>query len=477
MPPDRQVYLLDPQKLRPETIAVTFAKTSRSPQSFREIAAELTDEKSTEFNEKWVVGYGHSSVAEHAVLHLAIENISRLAVECLESNRLASYTEKSTRYQKWSQEDFFIPEELAGTSLLNNYLETCRLLFSTYRQALAAVREHFLKKYPPEPGENETAWERKYRSEYIDVCRFLLPAASLANVGMTINARGLEHAIQKMLSHPLAEVRAVGAEIKAAGVEETPTLVKYADVNPYLVNSRDFLLEKASKIEGLFLDDSEIPGCRLISFDPDAEEKVLATALFRFGNSDFELNRSHVAGLSRRDQFTLARELLGGRSAHDAPLREFEYGQLFFQIVVDQGAYFEIKRHRMMTQTVQALGAGLGFVTPRMMVDAGMGEVYRRAMEQAGETYREIVREFPDAASYVIPNGYKRRLLMSLNLRSADHFIALRTAPNAHFSVRWVAHWMAAAIRDAMPLVGQFLRECPGETWQDVQRQYFSIGY
>ncbi len=109
MPSERQVYLLDPQSLPPETIAVTFAKTSRSPQSFREIAAELTDEKSAQFHEKWVVGYGHSSVAEHAVLHVAVENVSRLAVECLESNRLASYTEKSTRYQTWDAEHFFIP--------------------------------------------------------------------------------------------------------------------------------------------------------------------------------------------------------------------------------------------------------------------------------------------------------------------------------------------------------------------------------
>ena len=108
----RQIYLLDPQEFSPETIAVTFAKTSRSPESFREIAAELTEAKSAEFNEKWVVGYGHSSVAEHAVLHIALENISRLAVENLESNRLASYTEKSTRYQTWSGEAFFMPAEL-----------------------------------------------------------------------------------------------------------------------------------------------------------------------------------------------------------------------------------------------------------------------------------------------------------------------------------------------------------------------------
>jgi len=81
MPRTRQVYLLDPRKLGQETIAVTFAKTSRSPRSFREIADDLTDEKSAGFNERWVVGYGHASVAEHAILHIAIENISRLAVE------------------------------------------------------------------------------------------------------------------------------------------------------------------------------------------------------------------------------------------------------------------------------------------------------------------------------------------------------------------------------------------------------------
>jgi thymidylate synthase ThyX len=91
---DRRIYLLDPKQLTPETIAVTFAKTSRSPKPFDSIAAELTEARSAEFHEKWVVGYGHASVAEHAVLHVALENVSRLAIETIEGNRLASYTEK-----------------------------------------------------------------------------------------------------------------------------------------------------------------------------------------------------------------------------------------------------------------------------------------------------------------------------------------------------------------------------------------------
>ena len=112
--PQRRIYLLSPKELSPETIAVAFAKTSRSPESFDEIAAGLSEQQSASFHEKWVVGYGHASVAEHAVLHLAFENVSRLAIENIESNRLASYTEKSTRYQKWSPNDFHVPAELDG---------------------------------------------------------------------------------------------------------------------------------------------------------------------------------------------------------------------------------------------------------------------------------------------------------------------------------------------------------------------------
>ncbi|MHC1785152.1 MAG: FAD-dependent thymidylate synthase [Anaerolineaceae bacterium] len=473
MPPVRQVYLLDPQKLKPETIAVTFAKTSRSPQSFREIAAELTEEKSAEFNEKWVVGYGHSSVAEHAVLHLAVENISRLAVECLESNRLASYTEKSTRYQKWTSQDYFIPEELSGSRLLAIYRQTCERLFSTYRHSLEVVRAHFLKIYPPAAGESEAAWERKYRSDYIDVCRFLLPAASLANVGVTINARGLEHAIQKLLSHPLAEVRAVGEEIKAAAIAETPTLVKYADALPYLEKTRQSITLVAASLGDNESDVNGLPG-RLISYDRESEVNILAAALFRFGQSDLIAMRNAVEAMSAEQRLALANKLFAERSPHDAPLRELEYGNFLFEITVDQGAYFEIKRHRMMTQTVQPLTASLGYAVPRMIVEAGMRDEYCRAFDKARQAFETIARENPEVASYVVPNGFNRRLLMSFNLRSADHFISLRTAPNAHFSVRRVAHWMAEEIRAALPVLGAYLRECPGESWQDVEKKYFS---
>src|SRR6266511_4164085 len=248
--PEREIYLLSPRTLSPETIAVAFAKTSRSPESFRAIAAELSDEKSAQFHEKWVVGYGHASVAEHAILHIAFENVSRLAIESIEGNRLASYTEKSTRYQKWGSDDFTVPPELreVAHSLCNEYVETIRFLFKTYADSLEPVRSLILEQFPRRENEKEEAWDRRIRSKYVDVCRFILPAASLANVGMTVNARVLENMIRKMLSHELTEVREIGAKVKEVAKAETPTLVKYADAVPYLVETINYFNSLQSPI-------------------------------------------------------------------------------------------------------------------------------------------------------------------------------------------------------------------------------------
>ena len=229
----RDIYLLSPKALSPETIAVAFAKTSRSPESFRDIAAELSDEKSAQFHEKWVVGYGHASVAEHAVLHIAVENVSRLAIESLESNRLASYTEKSTRYQVWDQQSFFTPRAIAESPLAAAYQTTMAHLFELYQRSLSPMKALMQTRYPRKEGESDTRWDGRIRSKYVDCCRFLLPAAALANVGVTANARVLESTIRKLLSHPLEEVREIGAEIKRVAQAEVPTLLKYADVVPY----------------------------------------------------------------------------------------------------------------------------------------------------------------------------------------------------------------------------------------------------
>ncbi len=459
--PERKIYLLSPKKYSPEVIAVAFAKTSRSPLSFQQIADELNDESSAEFHEKWVVGYGHASVAEHAVLHIAIENVSRMAIESIESNRLASYTEKSTRYQKWDSDAFVIPPELDGHPLRDEYERTVKMLFQTYAASLAPTRALVMDRNPRRENESDALWDRRIRSKYVDACRFLLPAASLANVGLTANARVLESAIRKLLSHPLAEVRQIGEKVKSVAKGETPTLVKYADTVPYF-----------QQVEKDFLSRNERPFAptnltKLIDFDPAAETKILAAALYRFGEMPYQEAFAHIQQLLPEKRAELAEKLLGGMDKFDIPLRELEYSHYTFDLVMDQGAYFEFKRHRMMSQTPQALTANLGYAIPSLITEAGFQSAYVAAMDAAAEAYQKLAEFNPQVAAYLVPNGFNRRVLASFNLREAYHFVQLRAARNAHFSIRRVAREIHAEIEKQHPLLAKYMRLPQEETWQD----------
>lgn len=471
MSPKLDIYLLDPMDLPPETIAVAFAKTSRSPQSFRQIAAELTDEKSAEFHEKWVVGYGHASVAEHAMLHIAVENISRLAVECLESNRLASYTEKSTRYQKWGPEDFHMPVELESHPLRGLYQDTLLLLFETYLQSLAPLKAVVAARAPQREGESDAAFDRRIRSDYIDVSRFLLPAAALANVGMTINARALEHALRKMYSHPLAEVRQMGHEMKRIAEARLPTLIKYVDRVPYMENAARRLEDIAGRLP------AGSPGeewCSVASCDPSGEERVLAAALYRFGSFNYTQALQHVRALDPAGREELAHLLLGALGKHDIPLRELEFAAYTIDLTIDQGGYFELKRHRMMTQTAQPLTTLLGYALPRAIVEAGLEDSFRRAMNAAHAAWLRLAEQLPHVAGYVVPNAYNRRVLLETNLRSALHLVNLRGEAKAHFSMRRAAHRIAGEIRAASPLLGKYFELNTAESWQSIEREHFA---
>src|SRR5437868_11091265 len=141
-----------------EVVAVLFAYYSRSKESLRrnllklineqdveistrgsavgpvETAASLAAarEKAKQFHEKWVVGYGHASVAEHAIAHIAIEDVSIVASKIIEDNRLASYTEKSTRYVVFDPEKYYQAPELDNTEFAKPYHEAVGAMMNTY---------------------------------------------------------------------------------------------------------------------------------------------------------------------------------------------------------------------------------------------------------------------------------------------------------------------------------------------------------
>jgi thymidylate synthase ThyX len=280
--------------------------------------------------------------------------------------------------------------------------------------------------------------------------------------------------IRKMLSHELSEVREIGEKTKEVSKAETPTLVKYADVAPYLVETmRELETRERNPSTPLRTRVESGEWCRLIDYDRNGENKVLAAALYRFGEMTYADALSHVESLNEEAKAKLAESLLGRLGRYDVPLRELEYSTYTFDLVMDQGAYAEFKRHRMMTQTPQRLTTRLGCATPLLFEEAGFKSRYEAAMDAAASLYEKLHDFKPVVAQYVVPNGFNRRVLAQFNLREAYAFCQLRSAANAHFSIRRVAQRMYEEMAKVHPLLTKYMK-LPDETWQGVEEGYFT---
>lgn len=450
----RRIYSLD--HLKPEVTAVCFAKCSRSADSFEDIAKELTEEKSSQFHEKYVVGYGHGSVAEHASLHVAIENVSILATKVIEDNRLASFTEKSTRYQIFDRDRYYKPKKIMTSPLASEYVKTMDFIYDTYNSLFEPMKAFLTKKYPQKPEETDQMYHAIIKSRTCDNIRYLLPCATLTNLGVTANARVFEHAITKLLSHPLDEMKDIGQDLKDCTVKVTPTLVKYADANEYLSQTVS-TLEKISQNK-LTQKSKNTKPVTIVDYDKDAENHLVTALLYRGSNLPYQQIFKAVKKMSLSQKSEIVDAALKNLGSHDTPLRELEHVYYTFDILMDYGAFRDIQRSRMCTQTNQDLTIEHGYEIPEEIKEAGLLKTYQSVIKKAVNLYKEIYPIFPKEAQYVIPFAFRKRTLFTWNLRELYYFIQLRSGQKGHISYRRIAQACWQELNKIHPLLAKYIK-------------------
>jgi len=488
---DSPVFVL--KNLPEEVVAVLFAYYSRSREDLRsnllkllqeqeldvggsllqapadEAGLELARRKAKEFHERWVVGYGHASVAEHAVAHVAIEDVSILASKVIEDNRLASYTEKSTRYVPFARA-YYPAHELEGDAG-RIYHSAVGTLFDTYETLLEPVTERVMDTADRSPFKTDRGFRNSCQAQACDALRYLLPAATYTNIGLTANARLLEHMVSKLLSHPLQELQTSGERIRDEATKVIPTLIKYARRKDYFVETPPAMRTMAKAPPagrvGRMGEWKTPPSLASLVHSPeDPEARLAAAILYEFSEEPYEQIRKRVAALPRGDQERIITEYLQRRRTYgdekhgytDPPLRSLEHLEFTFEIVVDYGAYRDIQRHRMATQTTQRLTTALGYDVPELLEQYGFGERFRQAMDQAASAYETLAREFPEEAQYVVPLAFRKRVLFTWNLRELHHFISLRSARQGHISYRRVAWAVYDELKEKHPFLASFIR-------------------
>jgi len=414
--------------------------------------------RAEEFYERVLVGYGDDSVAELAGAHVAVEQVSTLAAKAVEDSRIGiSPLEKSTRYVRFDRPGrdgrylYHRGPELAHP----DYERAADALFATYsglvEPATLAIRERF----PQEEGETDRAWKSATRAKALDLLRGLLPAGTLTNLGLFGNGRAFEYLITKMAAHELPECRALASDLHRELSLVIPAFVRRALDERYGAPAAERLARLRDSVARLAprgRPSPTKPGVRLLEFDPAAERKVVAAALFPHSNLPLDGQGGDVAAVLD--------SLLGDRAnrRQRAP-RALEHAEYVFEIIGNFAAYRDLHRHRMLTQDRQLLGTALGYDLPPGLAELGMQDAFARAVEEAAGAHARLEGDLgPAMAQYVVPLAFHVRWYFRANLREVYHLCELRTTPQGHPDYRWLAQEMFRRVDEVHPRLARYAR-------------------
>jgi len=472
--------VLDPDALTPETLSAAYARISRDPRPIPELRRHAVSDvaRARRSNRRIIFGFGHASVAEHAVFNFDILGLSRLAVEALEASRLGSYTEKSQRYILLDR-DSVIPPEIAGGPLEASFRELLELQQSGYRRAYERLAAHLQQTQPSRWGDD--AGRQELEGAAKEDARYFLGLATAGQLGATLNARTLEATVRRLAADPLAEARELGKRLYEAVAPVAPSLVRYTSPDPNRVETPEALCARLHALEcgcdAAFEDcprtraradgeQSADPGCgsrpedpasfapvRLVATTADAETLLLAALLHGCVGISWEEAVGRVAKLAETAREALFVESLRRLSPHDLPLRAFELPVFTYELVTSASCFAQLKRHRMATLLPQAYRPELGVTVPPAFREVGIVEEYAEVCRHSEALYDRIRVAAPHAAAYALTNGHRRRVLFQANARELYHLARLRLDEHAQWDIRALARVMIREARARFPLM------------------------
>lgn len=460
---DRDIYTVS--NIPEEVIAVIFAYVSRSPKGFRENIGtviqeeQLGQERAAKFHEKWVLNYGHASVAEHASVHVGIEKVSRLFSSILElSNEYMSFTEYSQRYQSPAKGDFFTPEELdQHSSLKNKYIQLNNYQYDLYFELNGKLFE-FLKDTVPTPEEvEERLHHRALEKIAFEDARYALNLATYTNLGMTANARAIEDSLTKLLSSRYPEVRKRAQEIKEEVRFSVPTLVKYANENKYITETRDIIEGLTKKIIGQSRVETsnETYEVNLLNWtgkdSPDPEAVAIDTMvkaiLFEHLALGYEDIDKDLSSSSLEEKLDILKKSLEKLGKFDNPVNALKLVKYEVEFVISEACWHQLLRHRKVNWITKEPGIQSGITIPPHIEKSGTQDLLRKAVSESENLYHELLNQnLTEVASYVVTNAHNRRILGTFDLWELYHLINLRMSEGAQWDIKNITGMLAEEI-------------------------------
>lgn len=437
------------EDVTPETLSASYARISRDPRPVNELraVARAEVEKARKSNRNIIFKMGHHSVAEHAVFNFDIIGVSRLAIEEIEKFRLCSYTEKSQRYISLT-DDFVIPVEVKKSGMKDIFVKTIKSQNALYHRLYKKLRSYFFEK-------NREMAKNPKKHSILDGwakedARYVTSLATEGQLGMTVNARNLEFLIRRFASKELAELKEFNQKIYALVKDVAPSIILFTEASDFDSKTYQELGEKAQFFAGSSGEGKET--VFLVDYTPQPDTKLIASLLHTVSSLSYGKCLKKANRLKPEEKRDFLKIAFHHMEFYDFPLREFEYINLTYDLIISASCFAQLKRHRMATLTAQDYNPELGVTVPPSIEAVGSKKEFMEMIDETNQAYFHLKGALEQGAEYVLTNAHRRRVLLKVNARELYHISRLREDATAQWDIRSTAAEMTKLAAGVMPL-------------------------
>ena len=424
----------------------------------------FSNPKARDFYITWLAQFGDDSIAQMTGAHLVFSGISQIAIKHMEDMRVGlAPIEKSTRYVDYSTKvngsyRYYIDPTLESLGLKEEYLKAMDGLFETYAQLMTEFMEFLKVKFPGEE-------ERVLKTKAFDALRGLLPMATLSQVAFFGNGQAFEYMVNRSLDHALGEIRWSAQKSFEELSKFIPAFLRRVETEPAKVY-RKYLSGRSARVREAItaagykaqIPDKKEPNVKLLEFDVDGENKIIAGLIFKETHEPFDLVLGKVRGMSEAQKEEILKPAIKDRTVkYFKTPRAFENSFLRFEILMNIGSWRDLHRHRMHTQEKQLFTIYHGFDVPEMLKEAGLDGKFILAIEQAENIYKKIAVHNADLAQYAVTMAHRVRFVQYQNMRAFFWEAELRTIAQGHPDYRVIEQEKVKLVQKIYPLLSKYL--------------------
>lgn len=461
--PDAPIYAI--KNLPEEYVATLFAWVSRSSKSFKEHLAEAIKEfnllppvgktddladKAKAFHDKWTVGYGHGSVAEHAKASLGLEKVSRLFTSEIElASQFLSITEYSQRYQKPQRGDWYIIEH---KDLKKPMEDAFNKLFDIFEKLIDLNLAEHIRIHKEQNGKQPTAKEKSaYEKLAFEDARYVLPLAMYSQLGISTNGRAWAEVLRNLGASTLKESVDVSIKAREELQKVLPSLLRHSSPSAYQLSKVDTLKDIKEEIayyKSKTIDD--ILYRPIISSSMSYRDilmTLIKTSSMAAYTDNLKIENTSISRLSIEQLEVIVMALLKDMGAHDMPPDSFKHIMFTIELSVSEANWHQLHRHnRKADFSFGLIHPENGVTIPKIAqqseeiyalyeeADSISSELYdtiNTVLTLDGDTYKANYH-----AQYAALNMHHRNVYMTISLWSLHHLINLRTTEEAQWDIR-----------------------------------------